>query len=72
MQPTGVVDFVGNRTECALLVMLRKLGVDYDRVRQERGKDQIKVWIRVWWRGAGTRSWCGVEGGEGGGLHAGQ
>ncbi len=42
-QPTGVVDFVGNRTECALLVMMRKLGVDYDKVRQERSKDQIKV-----------------------------
>ncbi len=42
-QASGVVDFVGNRTECALLVLMRKLGIDYKAVRDERGKSQIKV-----------------------------
>jgi hypothetical protein len=42
-QESGVTDFVGNRTECALLVMLRKLGLDYKQLREEREADQIKV-----------------------------
>lgn len=29
----GTVDFVGNRTECALLVMARKWGQDYKALR---------------------------------------
>ena len=29
----GTVEFVGNRTECALLVMIQKWGVDYKAVR---------------------------------------
>jgi magnesium-transporting ATPase (P-type) len=38
-----VIDFVGNRTECALLVLLKKLGFDYNATREARGPDQIKV-----------------------------
>jgi hypothetical protein len=38
-----VIEFVGNRTECALLVMLKKLGFDYSATREARGADQIKV-----------------------------
>ncbi len=34
-----MVDFVGNRTECALLVLLRKLGLDYEQVRVLLKKD---------------------------------
>lgn len=49
MQDNGTVDFVGNRTECALLVMLRKLGADYTVLRTEREQDQIKVrGLRRW------------------------
>ncbi len=44
-QDNGTIDFVGNRTECALLVMLRKLGSDYTALREERGADLVKVWI---------------------------
>lgn len=29
----GKVDFVGNRTECALLMMLRKWGASYKEIR---------------------------------------
>ena len=32
---TGKVDFVGNRTECALLMMLRAWGFDYEELRNE-------------------------------------
>ncbi|EFJ49476.1 hypothetical protein VOLCADRAFT_104340 [Volvox carteri f. nagariensis] len=41
-QDNGTIDFVGNRTECALLVLLRKLGFDYKQIREEREQDQIK------------------------------
>ena len=34
---------MGNRTECALLVMLRKLGFDYVQLREERERDLVKV-----------------------------
>jgi Ca2+-transporting ATPase len=40
---TPVIDFVGNRTECALLVLLKKLGIDYNTTREQRAPDQIKV-----------------------------
>ncbi|KAG2453779.1 hypothetical protein HYH02_001989 [Chlamydomonas schloesseri] len=43
-QESGVTDFVGNRTECALLVMLRKLGLDYKQLREEREADQVKLY----------------------------
>ncbi|KAG2435667.1 hypothetical protein HXX76_006868 [Chlamydomonas incerta] len=43
-QESGVTDFVGNRTECALLVLLRKLGFDYKQLREEREADQIKLY----------------------------
>ena len=39
----NVVEFVGNRTECALLVLLRKLGHDYVQLREQREADQVKV-----------------------------
>ncbi|KXZ55677.1 hypothetical protein GPECTOR_2g1227 [Gonium pectorale] len=41
---SGTIDFVGNRTECALLVMLRKLGCDYTKLREEREADQVKLY----------------------------
>ncbi|KAG2437196.1 hypothetical protein HXX76_005860 [Chlamydomonas incerta] len=40
----NVVEFVGNRTECALLVMLRKLGFDYVELREQREADQVKLY----------------------------
>ncbi|PNH12838.1 Calcium-transporting ATPase PAT1 [Tetrabaena socialis] len=43
-QENGSTDFVGNRTECALLVLLRKLGCDYKDVRTERENDQVKLY----------------------------
>lgn len=39
----GVVDFVGNRTECALLVLARKLGHDYAQLREARAADVLRV-----------------------------
>ncbi|KAL6750480.1 plasma membrane calcium-transporting ATPase [Haematococcus lacustris] len=42
-QPGGNVDFVGNRTECALLVMLKKLGIDYTAVREQMQSSQVKL-----------------------------
>lgn len=32
---------MGNRTECALLVFIRKLGHDYEQLREERGHDNM-------------------------------
>ncbi|GIL92663.1 hypothetical protein Vretimale_19460 [Volvox reticuliferus] len=43
-QDNGTVDFVGNRTECALLILLRKLGFDYKQIREERERDIIKMY----------------------------
>ncbi|GIL57498.1 hypothetical protein Vafri_12720 [Volvox africanus] len=43
-QDNGTVDFVGNRTECALLVLLRKLGFDYKQLRDEREQDLVKMY----------------------------
>lgn len=34
-QPDNTVGFVGNRTECALLMMLRKWDITYKEVRSE-------------------------------------
>jgi Ca2+-transporting ATPase len=39
----GVVSFVGNRTECALLVMLQAWSVDYVQVREEEKENIIQV-----------------------------
>jgi hypothetical protein len=39
----AVVEFVGNRTECALLMLLRKLGADYSQIRKARAHDIVKV-----------------------------
>ncbi len=50
--PTSTVDFVGNRTECALLMLLRKFNVDYQKVRDELLPSQIRV-SGVEWRGGG-------------------
>lgn len=38
------VGFVGNRTECALLVMLRGWGLDYKAIRDENAGAVQKVW----------------------------
>jgi len=35
------ITFVGNRTECALLMLARKWGVDYKQVRDE-GEPQVQ------------------------------
>ncbi len=43
-QENGTVGFVGNRTECALLVMLRKFGFDYKAVAEEREADRVKLY----------------------------
>ncbi|PNH03295.1 Plasma membrane calcium-transporting ATPase 4 [Tetrabaena socialis] len=43
-QENGTTDFVGNRTECALLIMLRKLGFEYKDLRKEREHDQVKLY----------------------------
>lgn len=40
-EATGLTEFVGNRTECALLVLLRKLGKDYNQIRKETPADRI-------------------------------
>lgn len=37
----GTVDFVGNRTECALLVMIQKWGEDYRAVRGQEGVARV-------------------------------
>lgn len=37
------IEFVGNRTECALLVMCRELGEDYRRIRDARTKTITKM-----------------------------
>ena len=38
------VGFVGNRTECALLMMLRGWGLDYKAIRDEHASSVQKVW----------------------------
>jgi hypothetical protein len=57
-QDNGSIDFVGNRTECALLVLLHKLGFDYKTLREEREQDQIKVRHRT---SQGSQRWQGIE-----------
>jgi P-type Ca2+ transporter type 2C len=37
----GQLEFVGNRTECALLVLLRKLGIDYTAIRGQKESEQV-------------------------------
>mmetsp|Transcript_4289 Transcript_4289/g.13717 ORF Transcript_4289/g.13717 Transcript_4289/m.13717 type:complete len:995 (+) Transcript_4289:117-3101(+) len=61
----GEVQFVGNRTECALLVLLRKLGADYKALRKDAAVDHLygfsserksaSVLIRT---GTGFRLYC--------------
>lgn len=38
------VGFVGNRTECALLMLLRGWGLDYKAIRDSHGPMVLKVW----------------------------
>lgn len=38
------IKFVGNRTECALLVLAKNLNVDYKDVRSKEGVERIKVY----------------------------
>lgn len=40
---TGVVGFVGNRTECALLVMVKKWGIDYKHIRDLHTSNVVEV-----------------------------
>lgn len=37
------MDFVGNRTECALLLLLREWGVDYKHIRELNESNMVKV-----------------------------
>jgi hypothetical protein len=37
------VGFVGNRTECALLMLMRSWGEDYHKVREDHQHDIVKV-----------------------------
>lgn len=37
------VGFVGNRTECALLMLARKWGIDYKVIRSQQEKNVAKV-----------------------------
>lgn len=39
----GMVGFVGNRTECALLMMLRSWGKDYASIREREGENIVQV-----------------------------
>lgn len=41
--PEGAVDFVGNSTECALLMLMRSWGEDYEKVRKANEKNVVKV-----------------------------
>ena len=40
----NAVEFVGNRTECALLMLLRAWGLRYDAVRNERRAEVVQVY----------------------------
>ena len=40
---SGRVEFVGNRTECALLMLMRGWGMDYNEVRAQHAPDLVKV-----------------------------
>lgn len=46
LQPNESVEFVGNRTECALLMLLRKLGHDYAQIREDY--EQTGKIVRLW------------------------
>lgn len=41
--PGGRVGYVGSSTECALLMMLRSWGIEYNDVRKERERDMVKL-----------------------------
>lgn len=41
--PGGGFDFVGNRTECALLIMLRNWGIDYKTERERLHSSLFQV-----------------------------
>eukprot|EP00197_Chlamydomonas_leiostraca_P002921 CAMPEP_0202857402 /NCGR_PEP_ID=MMETSP1391-20130828/353_1 /ASSEMBLY_ACC=CAM_ASM_000867 /TAXON_ID=1034604 /ORGANISM="Chlamydomonas leiostraca, Strain SAG 11-49" /LENGTH=1154 /DNA_ID=CAMNT_0049536193 /DNA_START=185 /DNA_END=3649 /DNA_ORIENTATION=- len=43
-QPNGTLEFIGNRTECALLVLARKLGHDYTALRDTHTDDVVRVY----------------------------
>lgn len=44
IEESSEIQFVGNRTECALLVMSRNWGVDYHEVRTHNEQDMVKVY----------------------------
>ncbi len=41
--PEGAVNFVGNSTECALLMLMRSWNEDYEKVRKDNEKNVVKV-----------------------------
>ena len=43
IEENGRVTFVGNRTECALLMLIREWGEKYQEIRQQYEDDMIKV-----------------------------
>jgi Ca2+-transporting ATPase len=49
----GKITFVGNRTECALLMLLRKWGIDYKEVHAAHEKSLFRVgaWGSLFRRG---------------------
>lgn len=40
----NAVEFAGNRTECALLMLLRGWGIKYDAIRAEHKHDMFRVY----------------------------
>lgn len=42
-EANGQITFVGNRTECALLMLVRSWGEDYHQIRQHYLNDMVKV-----------------------------
>lgn len=47
IEEKGVVGFVGNRTECALLLMLRGWGMDYVSIRAQNKERLMRVSDRL-------------------------
>ncbi len=51
-EASGKMGFVGNRTECALLLLLKSWGVSYEALREETSSSLVRV--RAGGRGSGT------------------
>ena len=61
----GTIEFVGNRTECALLVMLQKWGEDYRAIR-DLNHDKVGAWMPGYLLGGRMRVGGRVGGRAGG------